>query len=213
MTTKRLEERAPIASPSGWHQSVRIDQIEATPGGSERVLRSESYRYREGAPNETDAKRALRLGVKRNAKQRAMDKFDEEKVARTRTKRRKCGAAAAGVPAPEAAASPAALPVTPAGALCWGGALPAFGSLELLQPRDVATERDLAILQGFNRQESAAGVLDTLRLSGLEDEEPWTEQRVIERHDFLRRSVRTTARLVGPEVVASSMHELVALCM
>ena len=117
------------------------------------------------------------------------------------------------MPAPEAAASPAALPVTPAGALCWGGALPAFGSLELLQPRDVVTQRDLAILRGFNRLESPAGVLDTLRLSGLDDEEPWTEQRVSERHDFLRRSVRTTARLVGPEVVASSMHELVALCM
>ena len=41
MTTVRLEERAPVASPSGWHKSVRIDQIEATPGGSERVLRSE----------------------------------------------------------------------------------------------------------------------------------------------------------------------------
>ena len=142
-----------------------------------------------------------------------MDKFDEEKVARTRAKRRKPGATAAGVPAPVAATSPAALPVTPAGALCWGGALPAFGSLELLQPRDVATERDLAILRGFNRLESPAGVLDTLRLSGLDDEEPWTEQRVSERHDFLRRSVRTTARLVGPAAVAASMHEIVALCM
>ena len=56
-------------------------------------------------------------------------------------------------------------------------------------------------------------VLNWLRLSGLDDEEPWTEQRVIERHDFLRRSVRTVARLVGPAVVAASMHDLTALCM
>ena len=77
----------------------------------------------------------------------------------------------------------------------------------------MATERDLAILRGFNRLESPAGVLDTLRLSGLDDDEPWTEQRVSERHDFLRRSVRTTARLVGPAAVAASMHEIVALCM
>ena len=213
MTTKRLEERAPIASPSGWHQSVRIDQIEATPGGSERVLRSESYRYREGAPNETDAQRTLRLGVKRNAKQRAMDKFDEDKVTRTRSKRRKPRAAAAGLAAPGAAVSPAAVPVTPAGTLAWAGLLPAFGSPELLQPRDVATDRDLEILRGFKQGLGQAVILDGLSVSGLDDDEPWTEQRVIERHDFLRRSVRTTARLVGPEVVASSMHELVALCM
>ena len=53
MTTVRLEEEAPVVSPAGWHASVRIKQIERTPRGSERVLRSESYRYREGAQNET----------------------------------------------------------------------------------------------------------------------------------------------------------------
>ena len=94
-----------------------------------------------------------------------------------------------------------------------GGVLPAFGSLELLQPRDVATERDMTILCGIKLGASAADVLDGLRSSGLDDDEPWTEQRVLERHDFLRRSVRTTARLVGPAAVAASMHEIVALCM
>ena len=62
--------------------------------------------------------------------------------------------------------------------------MPAFGSPELLKPHDLTTERDLAILRGFKQQVTPAGVLDWLRLSGLDDEEPWTEQRVIERHDF-----------------------------
>ena len=59
----------------------------------------------------------------------------------------------------------------------------------------------------------ACPLFDALRLSGLDDEQPWTEQLVIARPDFLCRSVRATARLVGPAIVASSMHELVALCM
>ena len=122
-------------------------------------------------------------------------------------------AAASGVTVPSATASQAALPVTPAGALRWGGLLPAFGSPELLNPHDLTTERDLAILRGFKQEKIPVDVLNWLRLSGLDDEEPWTEQRVIERHDFLRRSVRTVARLVGPAVVAASMHDLVALCM
>ena len=78
--------------------------------------------------------------------------------------------------------------------------------------RDGVTECDLLILRSFKRQASPAEVLRDLRLCDLDSDEPWTEQRVIERHDFLRRSVRTTARLVGPAVVAQSMHELVALC-
>ena len=79
--------------------------------------------------------------------------------------------------------------------------------------RDLATERDLTNFRSFKQLESPAGVLDALRLSGLDDEQPWTEQLVIERHELLCRSVRATARLVGPAIVASSMHELVALCM
>ena len=213
MTTLRLEEEAPVTSPGGWHATVRIKQIEKTPGGSERILRSESYRFRQAPPNETDSHRQLRLGVRRDAKRRAMNKFDPDKVAQTRAKRSKRDAAASGVPAPSATASQAALPVTPAGALRWGGLLPAFGSPELLNPHDLTTERDLAILRGFKQEKSPVDVLNWLRLSGLDDEEPWTEQRVIERHDFLRRSVRTVARLVGPAVVAASMHDLVALCM
>ena len=80
-------------------------------------------------------------------------------------------------------------------------------------PRDIATERDLMILRDMKLRASVADVLDGLRSSGLDDDEPWTEQRVLERHDFLRRSVRTTARLIGPAAVAASMHEIVALCM
>ena len=175
MTTVRLEEEAPVVSPGGWHASVRIKQIERTPGGSERVLRSESYCFKQGAPNETDDQRKLRLGVKRDAKRRAKDKFHPEKMEQKRLKRSKRGAAASGVPTPAATASPAALPVTPAGALHWGGLMPAFGSPELLKPHDLTTERDLAILRGFKQQVTPAGVLDWLRLSGLDDEEPWTE--------------------------------------
>ena len=175
MTTVRLKEEAPVVSPGGWHASVRIKQIERTPGGSERVLRSESYCFKQGAPNETDDQRKLRLGVKRDAKRRAKDKFHPEKMEQKRLKRSKRGAAASGVPTPAATASPAALPVTPAGALHWGGLMPAFGSPELLKPHDLTTERDLAILRGFKQQVTPAGVLDWLRLSGLDDEEPWTE--------------------------------------
>ena len=105
MTTLRLEEELSVVSPNGWHATVRINQIGVSPGGSERVLRSASYRFKQGAPNETDEQRGLRLGVKRTVKKRAMDKFDSEKVAQTRTKRRKSGAAAAGLAAPGAAVS------------------------------------------------------------------------------------------------------------
>ena len=84
--------------------------------------------------------------------------------------------------------------------------------------RDLATERDLTILRSFKQPESPAGVVDgrraALKRPGWRAQ-PWTEQLVIEPHDFLCRSVRATARLVGPAIVASSMHdhELVALCM
>ena len=121
--------------PGGWHATVRIKQIEKTPGGPERILRSESYRFIQAPPNETDSHRQLRLGVRRDAKRRAMNKFDPDKVAQTRAKSSKRDAAASGVPAPSATASQAALPVTPAGAFRWGGLLPAFGSPELLNPR------------------------------------------------------------------------------
>ena len=199
-----------VAGSGGWHASARIKQIERTPGGTERVLRSESYRFKLGAPNETDDQRKLRLGVKRDAKRRAKDKFQPEKVEQKRAKRSKRGAAAAGVPAPTGAVAPAALlPVAAPAALALrrDGILPAFRSPELLMTRDLATECEPAVLRGFSRLESPAGVLDALRLSGLDDEQPWIEL-VIERHEFLCRSVRATARLVGPATVASSMHEL-----
>ena len=40
MASVRLEEEEPVVSPGGCHTSVRIKQIERTPGGTERVLRS-----------------------------------------------------------------------------------------------------------------------------------------------------------------------------
>ena len=173
MTTLRLEEEAPVTSPGGWHATVRIKQIEKTPGAY--CAPSLAYRFRQAPPNETDSHRQLRLGVRRDAKRRAMNKFDPDKVAQTRAKRSKRDAAASGVPAPSATASQAALPVTPAGAFRWGGLLPAFGSPELLNPHDLTTERDLAILRGCKQEKSPVGVLNWLRLSGLDDEEPWTE--------------------------------------
>ena len=124
----RLEEEPPVASPGGWHASVRIKQIERAPDGTERVLRSESYRFKQGAPNETDDQRKLRLGVKRDAKRRAKDKFQPEKVEQKRAKRSKRGAAAAGVPAPTGAVSPAALPVAAAHALRRDWVLPAHSN-------------------------------------------------------------------------------------
>ena len=80
LCASRRKSRSAVVSPGGWHASVRIKQIERTPGGTERVLRSESYRFKQGAPNETDDQRKLRLGVKRDAKRRAKDKFHPERM-------------------------------------------------------------------------------------------------------------------------------------
>ena len=80
--------------------------------------------------------------------------------------------------------------------------------------RDVVTERDLLILRAFKHQATPAHVLRDLRSSSLDDDEPWDEQRVIERHGlFAPQHVRATARLIGPAAVAHSMHDLVALCV
>ena len=209
MTTVRLEEEDPVASPGGWHMTVRINQVGVSPGGSERILRSASYRFKQGAPNETDEQRGLRLGVKRNAKKRAMDSFNAETVEKRRAKRRRKGAVATALGAVPPSATP---PIVAAGAGAVQGVLPPYGSPELMMARDVVTERDLLILRAFKNQATPSHVLRALGSSSLDDDEPWDEQRVIERHDFLRRSVRTTARLVGPDTVAQSMHDLVALC-
>ena len=40
------------------------------------------------------------------------------------------------------------------------------------------------ILRDMKLRASVADVLDGLRSSGLDDDEPWTEQRVLERHDL-----------------------------
>ena len=86
-------------------------------GALEEELNAISLDLKNAAPNETSDQREHWLGVRRNAKQRAYDKFDAEKMAKKRAKRSKRTAAAAVLPAPAAAVLPAAVPVMPAGAL------------------------------------------------------------------------------------------------
>ena len=99
--------------------------------------------------------------MSRDAKRRAKDKFQPEKVEQKRAKRSKRGAAAADVPAPTGAVSPAALPVAAAHALRRDWVLPAFESPQLLMTRDLATERDLTILRSFKQLESPARACST----------------------------------------------------
>ena len=93
----------------------------------------------------------------RSGVRRWKDKFHPERMEQKRAKRSKRGAAAAGVPAPTGAVSPAALPVAAANALRRDWVLPAFESPQLLMTRDLATERDLTILRSFKQLESRGG--------------------------------------------------------
>jgi hypothetical protein len=83
--------------------------------------------------------------------------------------------------------------------------------------QDVVTHRDWAILRAMQQLQAPEIVLESLRLSGFDDnEEPWTAGQVQERFDFLCRSVRVAARLVGRTDgvrAAREMHELVQLCL
>ena len=85
----RFEEEEPVPTPLGWHMTVKINQVAATPGGTRSgccVQSPTATEYKQVGrrtwPNETDDQRELRLGVKRNVKKRAMDKFDPEKMAK-----------------------------------------------------------------------------------------------------------------------------------
>ena len=102
----RFEETL-VVSPGGWTTRVTIHEVGPSPGGtSERILRSQSYNFKNGADNETEEQRKSREAVKNNARRRAMDRFDEEKTEVKKMKRRK---SAALTPAPPAvtAGSPA----------------------------------------------------------------------------------------------------------
>eukprot|EP00966_Prymnesium_polylepis_P141209 3261131-Prymnesium_polylepis.1 len=50
--------------------TVTINQMEQTPGGSTTVLRSENYKFKEGAAGESTPVREKRLDVKRGARKR-----------------------------------------------------------------------------------------------------------------------------------------------
>lgn len=204
--TTLFEESEPVASPRGWTLTVRIDQIRITPGGSRQALRSESYNYQRGADNESDELQHKRLEKKRNARGRALDKFDEAKMEAKRARRRKAARPAAAsspaLPPPGEFASPAVLPVAPV------VALPDFDDAD-----DAVTRRDWALLRAWKQDPSPEAVLLSLRAQGLDcDEEPWTVARVQERHAFLCRSVRVACRLVGASPCQRTVRTLACLC-
>ena len=94
----RYEETV-VVSPGGWTTRATIHEVGSSPGGtSERILRSQSYNFKNGADNETEEQRKAREAVKRNARRRAItDRFDEEKTEAKKNQRRK---GAALTPAP-----------------------------------------------------------------------------------------------------------------
>ena len=206
-----LVEREPVASGDGWTMTVPVDQVDASPGGTERVLRSEKYNFKVGADAESEEVEKRRLEVKRQARRRCFDKFDPVKSEKAKEKRRKL-ACPAGLPspAPPTAALAAAAPMLAAPV--------ATGGVDALEPAsnppDLVTRRDWALLRAFHQLSDPAAVLEALRLTGLDDEEePWSVFRVQERHEFLRRSVRAAARLVGATGGLDGMRELARLCM
>ena len=204
-----LEESQPVASADGWVQTVTIEQIEQTPNGTRRVLQSASYNFKEGAENESEELKKKRLDVKRGARRRALESFDSEKAKAKKLKRRKqqrAPAATAAVAAAVAGVRPAVQP--PALAL-----EPAAGATLGETGPDLATQRDWALLRAWKEQTGPEAVLQCLRERGLDDEEePWTVNRVQERHDFLCRCVRVTSQLVGESGSVRTVRSLACLC-
>ena len=108
------EELEPVASADGWTLTVTVNKVEHTPGGSKHVRQSETYNYKAGAEGESKELEAKRLEVKRNAKQRCLDKFDSAKMVAKKAKRLKRskgreGAAATVAPATTLLREPAAV--------------------------------------------------------------------------------------------------------
>ena len=178
--TLAMEETEPVASVDGWIMTVHVNKIDTSPGGTRKVLQSESYNFRRGADVESDEMRTKRLEVKRKSRMRAFDKFDEAKREANKAKRRKPARQAAETIRPAATAIVAAGFATPTLPVAVPTAVADAG-----EPPDVATQRDWALLRAFKLLPSPDAVLDSLRSQGLDDEdEPWTVLRVQERHDF-----------------------------
>ena len=199
-----------VVSPGGWTTRATIHEVRPSPGGtSERIPRSQSYNFKNGADNETEEQRKSREAVKRNAKRRATDRFDEEKTEAKKSQRRK-GAALTPAPLAITAGSPAvAAPLTPF------AAIPTPSPPTASKEQDLKTRRDLAILRGFLHLPDAVAVLESIQTAGLDDDEdPFTVRGVRERHALLCRSVRIATRLVGGmgSSVGDGMSELGILC-
>ena len=60
--------------------TARINEDKQSPGGTRRVLRSETYRVNKGGNDETDHQENRRMDVKRGARRRCMDTLDETKT-------------------------------------------------------------------------------------------------------------------------------------
>ena len=207
MSATRFEEVEQESPEGSLRRRVTLNQVGTSPGGTERVLRSQSYHYKATPPNEGSEARKSRRHVKREARQRAMTKFDDVAAEKAKAKRRKKVAVPAqaervdgeqqlAVPAPAATAAPAA---------------PAVSA------QSVRTRRDWALLQAYKQVgDNPSAVLLSLQLQGLDDDEdePWTPMRVSERRDFLCRSVRAVARLVGnlDDAALQRFRELRQLC-
>ena len=108
-----MEETEPVASVDGWIMTVHVNKIDTSPGGTRKVLQSESYNFRRGADGESDDMRTKRLEVKRKSRMRAFDKFDEAKRERNKAKSRKPASEAAEAIRPAATAIVAAGFATP----------------------------------------------------------------------------------------------------
>ena len=199
-----------VASPGGWTTRATIQEVGPSPGGtSERILRSQSYTFKNGADNETEEQRKAREAVKRNARRRAMDKFDEEKTEAKNQKRRKSTSNSAAPLAATASSLAVAAPLTPC------AAIPNSSPPTATQEQDLKTQRDWAILRGFLHLPDAVAVLESIQTAGLDDDEdPFTVRGVRERHALLCRSVRIATRLVGGmgSSVGDGMSELAILC-
>ena len=81
--------------------TVTINQMEQTPGGSTKLLRSENYNFKQGAAaDESIPVREKRLDVKRGARRRCLDKFDsikrQQQLAQRRAARQEKAAAKVG---------------------------------------------------------------------------------------------------------------------
>ena len=206
----RYEETL-VASPGGWTTRATIQEVGPSPGGtSERILRSQSYTFKNGADNETEEQRKAREAVKRNARRRAMDRFDEEKTEAKNQKRRKSTSNSAAPLAATASSLAVAAPLTPC------AAIPNSSPLTATQEQDLKTQRDWAILRGFLHLPDALAVLESIQNAGLDDDEdPFTLHRVRQRHELLCRSFRIVNRLVGGMGGSgiARMSELAFLCV